>query len=146
MADYYVYESSSDVSYEDEGHAGPIDWDEFHARIWPLSELFAQPDMKEFKRKCFVTVGATAGFPQLLEEVISDKFLGALEARNYGFLRVQCGPDHESFAAKVAAIQDKHGVNITCFERTDDMRTEYLMCRGRKGVQLAGCVVSHAGK
>ncbi|KAK8027053.1 hypothetical protein PG991_004109 [Apiospora marii] len=48
-------------------------------------------------KTCFVTVGATASFRSLIEEVVSPKFVAALAAQGYDTMIVQCGPDYEHF-------------------------------------------------
>jgi len=99
-------------------------------------------------RHCFVTVGATAGFRQLIEKVADPTFLAALEAMGFGSLAVQCGPDHAWFKAKLAELHnsDKHGITVTSFALTNDMRDHMLLTRGVRGQQLPGAVISHAGK
>lgn len=99
-------------------------------------------------RHCFVTVGATAGFRQLLEKVADPTFLAALAAMGFGTLAVQCGPDLAWFEAKLAELHDadKHGTTVTAFALTDDMRGHMLATRGVRGQQLPGAVISHAGK
>ena len=97
-------------------------------------------------RSCFVTVGATTGFRALLEEILSDQFLSTLAAQGYGHLTVQAGPDHRWFKTCADALQDSHGLQIDSFERSHNMQHEFLRCRGQKDKQLAGCVISHAGK
>ncbi|KAK8138742.1 hypothetical protein PG984_002122 [Apiospora sp. TS-2023a] len=48
-------------------------------------------------KTCFVTVGATASFRSLIEEVVAPKFVAALAAQGYDTMIVQCGPDFEYF-------------------------------------------------
>ena len=125
---------------------GPLDPQDLTRRLQRLQlSINDDDDEMEFKRNCFVTVGATAGFRQLLEEVLSDRFLKKLASSGFAALTVQCGPDAKWFADQVSALPDRQGLKITSFERTDDMKPYFLECRGQKGVQLAGCVVSHAG-
>ena len=99
-------------------------------------------------RRCFVTVGATAGFRSLLDEVSSAAFLQTLAGRGYVLLDVQCGPDHAAFEERVARLrdEDKHGVSIRAFAYTRDMIEYLIACRGELDVRPAGCVISHGGK
>ncbi|KAK3381280.1 hypothetical protein B0H63DRAFT_475234 [Podospora didyma] len=96
-------------------------------------------------RRCFVTIGATAGFRQLLEEIIQPEFLQCLNSYGYSTLEVQCGPDCEWFAAQVEALPYKHGIEILFFQYTKNMQYHMIQCRGEMGVRPAGCIISHAG-
>ncbi|KAL2162424.1 hypothetical protein VTH06DRAFT_7337 [Thermothelomyces fergusii] len=98
-------------------------------------------------RSCFVTVGATAGFRALLDEVSTVGFLQCLAEHGYATLVVQCGPDQAVFDNRVAGLSDadKHGVTIHSFGYTRDMQAHILNCRGQAGVRPAGCVISHGG-
>ncbi|KAK0615019.1 glycosyltransferase family 28 C-terminal domain-containing protein [Bombardia bombarda] len=98
-------------------------------------------------RRCFVTIGATAGFRQLLDEIIQPAFLTCLAEHGFDMLEVQCGPDHDWFAQQTGSLEKEatHGVEIRSFEYTKDMQSHMLECRGEAGVRLAGCIISHAG-
>ncbi|KAL2198211.1 glycosyltransferase family 1 protein [Corynascus similis CBS 632.67] len=98
-------------------------------------------------RRCFVTVGATAGFRALLDEVSTSGFCLCLAEHGYTTLEVQCGPDEVAFAERVARLSDddKHGVTIRSFGYTGNMQAHILDCRGQAGVRPAGCVISHGG-
>ncbi|KAM7198647.1 Glycosyltransferase family 28 C-terminal domain containing protein [Rhypophila sp. PSN 637] len=106
-----------------------------------------EPDHQptQLGRHCFVTIGATAGFRQLLEEIIDDAFLRCLASFGYDTLDVQCGPDHEWFESQVARLTETYGVKIQHFAYTDDMQVHMLESRGKAGYRLPGCIVSHAG-
>jgi beta-1,4-N-acetylglucosaminyltransferase len=99
-------------------------------------------------RRCLVTVGATAGFRSLLEEVSTTGFFQCLAEKGFSFLAIQCGPDLALVQERVAALSDeeKHGIAVECFDFTDDMATRIISCRGERGVRRAGCVISHGGK
>lgn len=99
-------------------------------------------------RRCFVTVGATASFRQLLEEIAQPSFLASLADNGFECLDVQCGPDHEWFDGTISSLTDdeKHGIKITTFSLTNDMQGYMLRCRGEKGVRAPGVVISHAGE
>ncbi|KAK5661656.1 hypothetical protein OQA88_9756 [Cercophora sp. LCS_1] len=98
-------------------------------------------------RRCFVTVGATAGFRQLLDEITEPAFLAFLAKSGFESLDVQCGPDHEWLTTKISNLgaDENHGVKITAFNLTNDMQGYMLRCRGEKGVRAPGVVISHAG-
>lgn len=99
-------------------------------------------------RRCFVTVGATAGFRSLLEEVSSAGFLQSLAEHGYTLLDVQCGPDQAAFDDRIAGLpnEDRHGVEVRSFAYTGEMQEYVLACRGEQNVRPAGCVISHGGK
>lgn len=99
-------------------------------------------------RRCFVTVGATAAFASLLDEVGSAGFLQSLAENGFTTLDVQCGPGLASFEERMAGIsdQDRHGVEVASFAYTQAMEAYLQNCRGERGVRLAGCVIAHGGK
>ncbi|KAH6842535.1 glycosyltransferase family 1 protein [Chaetomium sp. MPI-CAGE-AT-0009] len=98
-------------------------------------------------RCCFVTVGATAGFRSLLDEVTTAQFFDCLAKHGYTSLQIQCGPDHAAIEERIASLSDeeKHGISVLCFQYTDAMTTNILNCRGLDNVRPAGCVISHGG-
>jgi len=98
--------------------------------------------------RCFVTVGATAGFRQLLEEVGDPSFLATLARLGFHSIDVQCGPDLAWFQAKLASLHDseKHEMEVSAFDLTDNMQKYMVACRGERGVRLPGCIISHAGR
>ncbi|KAK3937908.1 glycosyltransferase family 28 C-terminal domain-containing protein [Diplogelasinospora grovesii] len=96
-------------------------------------------------RRCFVTIGATAGFRQILVEIIQPEFLQCLASHGFDVMEVQCGPDYTWFQTQVAALTNNHGITIQPFDYTKDMKSHMLECRGQAGVRLAGCIISHAG-
>lgn len=106
-----------------------------------------QPQRKlNLGRHCFVTIGATAGFRQLLVEILEPKFLQCLSSYGYDILDVQCGPDHEWFRSQADKLTNTYGVAIHHFAYTDNMQDHLLECRGLAGRRLPGCIISHAGK
>ncbi|KAI0911268.1 hypothetical protein F4823DRAFT_314091 [Ustulina deusta] len=102
-------------------------------------------------RTAFVTIGATAGFRSLLQEVVSPKFLATLESLNFTDLVVQCGPDLEYFETiRPNHSHKSHGVNITAFSYAPDLNKYFtLASRGddgnNKGKRDCGVIISHAG-
>ncbi|KAK4134006.1 glycosyltransferase family 1 protein [Trichocladium antarcticum] len=98
-------------------------------------------------RHCFATVGATAGFRALLEELSTPGFLQSLAAHGFTALDVQCGPDLEFFRDRIVNLsnEETHGVAIRYFGYTETMRAHMLACRGELDVRLSGCVIAHAG-
>ncbi|KAI0472599.1 glycosyltransferase family 28 C-terminal domain-containing protein [Xylariaceae sp. FL0804] len=104
-------------------------------------------------RTALVTIGATAGFRELLDEVASAAFRRALADRGYTDLLVQCGPDETYFGAAVAAAattgreqgQEEERLRVDAFAYTDDM--EACMRRTARSGSVADCgvIICHAG-
>jgi len=97
-------------------------------------------------RICLVTVGATAGFRQLLIEVLQPQFLRSLSQHGFSLLQVQCGPDFAWFQEQTRSLCSVYGVQIRSFDYTEDMMPHMLQCRGEANVRLPGVVISHAGQ
>ncbi|KAK0703219.1 hypothetical protein B0T26DRAFT_492475 [Lasiosphaeria miniovina] len=114
-----------------------------------VSSTYSMSSMSSMSRHesrlCFVTVGATAGFRQLLAEIIKPEFLQRLAHYKFRRLEVQCGPDYDWFAEQVEALPDDYGIDIRSFTYTKNMSLCYVRCRGEAGLRLAGCVITHAG-
>ncbi|KAI1308282.1 glycosyltransferase family 28 C-terminal domain-containing protein [Xylaria venustula] len=98
-------------------------------------------------KTAFVTIGATAGFPSLLQEVVSPKFLSTLQTLSFTDIIVQCGPDLEYF--ETIRPDDSHksyGVNITAFSYAPDLKEYFkLASRDSKANRDCGVIISHAG-
>ncbi|KAJ2986925.1 hypothetical protein NUW58_g4799 [Xylaria curta] len=110
------------------------------------SELESQHD--RLARTAFVTIGATAGFRSLLQEVVSARFLTTLKSLNYTDLVVQCGPDLEYFETIRLDHTQKDAVRITAFSYAPDL-SKYFMQASRgdddNGKRDCGVIISHAG-
>ncbi|KAI1621143.1 beta-1,4-N-acetylglucosaminyltransferase [Exophiala viscosa] len=102
------------------------------------------------KKRCFVTIGATAPFNSLIKAVLADEFIQALQQAGYTELRVQYG-DHEGEAVFRQRTDDpnsllvKTGFLITGFgfDKTG-LREEIAVVKGRSAAD-EGMVISHAG-
>lgn len=99
-------------------------------------------------RRCFVTVGATAGFRDLIAEVSTPGFLATLARLGFGRLDVQCGPDTDFFRDRINNLSEaeRQGLTIRWFGLAASLEEYFLACRSERDVRLAGCVISHAGK
>ena len=129
----------------------------------------ASSDGEPLRRVAFVTVGATAGFRPLLQEVLSDAFIARLLALGYTRLVVQCGPDDdfavsclprevvpeapEAETADERALRERRNGfvrDIYVFKYTSRMRMWMRLAGpgidkedgGRRG---HGVIISHAG-
>ncbi|KAI0143058.1 hypothetical protein GGR57DRAFT_484475 [Xylariaceae sp. FL1272] len=101
---------------------------------------------KSHSRTAFVTIGATAGFRALLEEVTSPTFLNTLRSLKFTNLVVQCGPDYEYF--NTFKPKDAQGLTISGFDYAPDLAPYYLQASAGKdenGERERGLIISHAG-
>lgn len=108
------------------------------------------------RRVAFVTVGATAGFRPLLQEVLSEPFLAKLLDLGYTQLVIQCGPDGDFVKAHIPRRQwdESKGEgrflqDIDVFAYTDEMAK--WMCLAGPGTDEDGgqrgygVIIAHAG-
>ncbi|KAL1953405.1 hypothetical protein VTO42DRAFT_2844 [Malbranchea cinnamomea] len=101
---------------------------------------------------CFVTVGATASFNALVQEVVSAPFLEALRANHYTHLVVQYGQGGESVyqAFKDAygrEVEEKYGVYVWGFDyKVAGLKEEFKAVKvNPEQRREEGVVISHAG-
>ncbi|ESZ92680.1 hypothetical protein SBOR_6941 [Sclerotinia borealis F-4128] len=97
----------------------------------------------------FVTVGATATFKELIEEVFASHILQALVREGYTKLRIQAGPDADHWKNVIPAVNG-FGLKIEVFDFDHNgLGHEMRQCKKGgfygNGKSLEGLVISHAG-
>lgn len=103
------------------------------------------------KKLCFVTIGATASFDALVQEVLTDRFLEALRDASYSDLLLQHGMEGgkilEDFRRKsTSESRQLHDLNISGFDfNKAGLGQEMRAAKGGNGT-TEGVVISHAGK
>jgi len=98
-------------------------------------------------KHCFVTVGATASFHELVKAVLAPPFLKALQAQSYTDLVIQYGIDGKKTYDSAVAAAGSTGVNITGFELDKAGLGRYMrQAKGSGKEAQEGVVISHAGK
>ena len=112
--------------------------------------LIESGDAKDMepKRHCLVTVGATAPFTSLLEEVLSAKFVQTLIDLGFGTMVLQTG-SQDALAARDLAMAHHtvlKGLRITIEPYIMNMSQHIKACCGVVGKRPAGLVIAHGGK
>ena len=102
---------------------------------------------------CFVTVGATASFNALVQEVLEMQFLGELYKHNYTDLLIQYGQHGEQHFRHFIDnhgqyIKDKYGIYVTGFDfNYNGLKEEIIAVRANPSCRRAeGVVLSHSGE
>ncbi|KAJ1326562.1 beta-1,4-N-acetylglucosaminyltransferase [Microdochium nivale] len=136
-------------------HARDMNDPRLRSMLQPI-EHADRPD-PTLPRTCFVTIGATAGFRPLLDEVASAGFKKKLCSLGYTRLLVQCGPDLEYFNsvsstsnATYSTDSTPQSLDIESFTYTDDIGSLMQLAGpsadgGEPGRRGYGVIISHAG-
>ena len=101
-------------------------------------------------KRCFVTIGATAGFNSLVQAALEPQFLRALRDAQYTKLRIQYGEEGEQiFNEKVGTsdsqIEDQYGIEVSGFDfNRSGLEGEMKAAKGSSAT-TEGTVISHAG-
>ncbi|KAI1389840.1 glycosyltransferase family 1 protein [Hypoxylon trugodes] len=99
------------------------------------------------KKFAFVTVGASASFKPLIEEIISEPFIAKLKSLHFSHLVVQCGPDYDYFES--AKPRDSDGLKIEGFAYDKDLQRwmSFAAECGPDGDNECekGLIITHAG-
>jgi beta-1,4-N-acetylglucosaminyltransferase len=96
-------------------------------------------------KECFVTIGATAGFEDLLLAAVSKEVLEILAELNFTDLTIQCGNMNDYFT-KIKP-RDNKAIRIMNFGfKGQGLENEMRRCQSRKGVSEEGLVICHAGQ
>ena len=99
------------------------------------------------RKRCFVTIGATAAFNSLVQAVLEPPFLESLKNAGYTELRVQYGTEGQRiFDEKVGdQLSSEYGIEITGFDfDKSGLESEMKAAKG-SSAQNEGTVISHAG-
>ncbi|KAJ5961703.1 Glycosyl transferase family 28 C-terminal [Penicillium viridicatum] len=96
---------------------------------------------------CFVTVGATASFQKLLEQILSSQFLEILAKRGYTHLLIQYGKDGQQvFQDFIDSDQPHHGLTLGGFDFQPSIDAQMMMTVEREALgQERGLIICHAG-
>ncbi|KAJ5781689.1 uncharacterized protein N7518_010172 [Penicillium psychrosexuale] len=96
---------------------------------------------------CFVTVGATASFQKLLEQILNSQFLEILAKHGYTHLLVQYGKDGQQiFQNFVDSDQPDHGITLGGFDFQPSIDAQMMMTVEREALdQKRGLIICHAG-
>ncbi|KAJ5871431.1 Glycosyl transferase family 28 C-terminal [Penicillium soppii] len=96
---------------------------------------------------CFVTVGATASFEKLIEQVLTSSFLEILAERHYTHLLIQYGKDGDKIYQRfLDSNQSHHGVTLGGFDFKPSIEDEMMMTVEREQRQQErGLIICHAG-
>ena len=105
--------------------------------------------MSQTSKGCFVTVGATASFDNLVSAVLTAKFLSSLQNSGYTSLVIQYGKSGANFYSSCLRKAEKEfggkvPLTVEGFDfKTGDFREyiESVVC-GQNG----GLLIAHAGK
>lgn len=102
------------------------------------------------QKVCFVTIGATAAFDQLLRAVLSGRFLEALKTLGYTDLRLQYGKNGkqilEELNSSIASENvNRHGIGVTGFDFNTKGLAQEMWCTKAGDDRAEGVVISHAG-
>ncbi|KAL8642210.1 MAG: hypothetical protein Q9228_001086 [Teloschistes exilis] len=99
------------------------------------------------QRVCFVTIGATAAFDQLLKAVLTPDFLQALQALNYTTLSLQYGKNGAKILEdrESSANSNSYGIEITGFDFNRKGLGQEMWCCKAGEERAEGVVISHAG-
>lgn len=97
------------------------------------------------QREIFVTTGATADFPDLVANAVSDGTLQTLSDLGFTHLTIQGGKLADYF--KGIEPTDTKGINIRFFDfNKNGLHQQMRACQAKDGVSEEGLVVCHAGK
>ncbi|KAI0885588.1 glycosyltransferase family 1 protein [Annulohypoxylon maeteangense] len=103
--------------------------------------------------KCvLVTVGASASFKPLLEEVLSDAFIAKLKSLQFTNLIIQCGPDFNYFESAKPPRDpddDPRKLNVIGFPYKQDLQRWFALAAPSTTRETAkrakGVIITHAG-
>ena len=105
---------------------------------------------QKLQKTCFVTIGATASFTDLIKAVLSQDFCNALEVEEYTHLLVQYGQDGRQLYDKCLSqltTSEPTTLQISGFDLDPSGLTQHMLqAKGhRQPLATEGVVISHAG-
>ncbi|KAL8940691.1 MAG: hypothetical protein Q9216_002678 [Gyalolechia sp. 2 TL-2023] len=102
------------------------------------------------QKVCFVTIGATAAFDQLLKAILTARFLQALQALGYTSLRLQYGKNGSKILDESGIVDEpgkgaQYGIEVSGFDfNTKGLGQEMWVTKAGED-RAEGVVISHAG-
>lgn len=117
----------------------------FDGRTDEMSQRPSEPSRP--RKRCFVTIGATAPFDRLLQAVLAPTFLQTLVDHKYTELRIQYGKEgHAVFDQYMKSQPSSSTLDITGFGfKTEGLAEDMRAAKGGVVETAEGAVISHAG-
>ncbi|KAL9112261.1 MAG: hypothetical protein Q9227_003379 [Pyrenula ochraceoflavens] len=104
------------------------------------------------RKRCFVTIGATAPFDDLIMTVLTKQFLESLQAYDYTDLRIQYGKEGRKIfdrfvEARGQQVKEQLGIDINGFDFDYSGLTHEMVAikANEKENSIDGLLISHAG-
>jgi beta-1,4-N-acetylglucosaminyltransferase len=95
-------------------------------------------------KECFVTIGATAKFPELIQAALAPDALEAFVNNGFTRLNLQCGESFDSFESFKPT--NTRGLEIKAFSfNMNGLGENMRACQAQKDVSMKGLVICHAG-
>lgn len=99
----------------------------------------------ELRKECFVSVGATAEFPDLIRAALSHDCLQELIANRFTHLTVQFGASSQLFTDLKSTVQEDLAITGFAYDG-NGLNQHVRRCQQESGVSEQGLVICHAGK
>lgn len=94
-------------------------------------------------QECFITTGATAKFPRLIQAVLTPEVLQAFVTNGFTHLNLQCGDAMDVFEASFP--KDTLGLDIRAFGfKTEGLHKDMRSCQANT-YSNKGLIITHAG-
>ncbi|KAI2473205.1 glycosyltransferase family 1 protein [Annulohypoxylon bovei var. microspora] len=117
-----------------------------------MSDMSAYEEEFRIYKCVLVTVGASASFKPLIEEMLSDAFIAKLKSLQFTNLIIQCGPDFDYFQSakpQPEAIDDPNRLNVIGFPYKKDLKRWFALAAPSTTRETAkrakGVIITHAG-
>ena len=105
--------------------------------------------MRQSPKTCFITIGATATFDQLIRAALSQDFLEALQCFCYSELLLQHGSEDgailREFNDSVTETKARYGLTVNGFSFNKDGLGQEMRAAKGQNSEDEGVVISHAG-
>ena len=105
----------------------------------------SQQTEKKLRKECFVSVGATAPFEQLIQAALSPPVLAKLREHGFTTINFQCGDSLHVF--NDVKPRNYLGTTIKAFDfKREGLKDDIKACKKVEGESEEGLAITHAGK
>lgn len=96
------------------------------------------------ERVCFVTTGATAVFPELVDTILSEECLNVLAEEGFTKVNIQCGKTYSGYQVSDAVARSRLEIELFDF-KADSLTADMRECQPIEGLRENGLIIMHGG-